>query len=644
VGVEVTGSKQPAAPGPEETGSEPGPGESATLDREPEDLRPHRPRLALWLIAAAYVLIAVGLTWRIWRDPAVMAPTNGRPAVQGDVLDDFWFMRYAATAVAHGRLPALVSTTLNWPQGVNMMWNNTELVAGVVLAPVTWIWGPIASLAVLLTLGFAGSAIAMMVVARRWGAGLAGASLAGAVYGFSPALLVAAEDHYQLQFAVLPPLIVDAALRLAAGRGRPARWGVLTGAWLGLLVSAQLFLGSELLVLTVLAGAVIGVILLAQRPGVAAAAWRSLVGGTVAAAAVAGLLCGRAVWVQLHGPLKQRGTPWHVSGYRNPEATLITAPYAVLLHHDFLRFLHHAHLFRVETYAYLGWPLVIALVVLPILFWRDARVRTCGLAFWALELIDLGGHQTLLFGNVVNGAILPWHYLEWLPLLNDVVIPRNSILADGAAALVIGFAADHALAAIRRQGRWRKPALAAATVAALAGIIVPILPEPVPAAAVTQPPPGFTATLTGLRLPAQAPVLFLPSTVLEASVVEGWLSLTNPPVSMVGGSCMVPGRGGHATTCQNPDVWTRPETFAALGLRRLSDNPPRPGPSAAIMLKALRQWHPEAVVYFGGNRAVVRFLVRLLGQPAAQHDGVLGWHLTAKGSPVDLASPAAGHR
>jgi hypothetical protein len=640
------GADQEAAPGADQE-AVPGPDQEAAPAAEPDaavTVRPGWRRLVPWLIALAYMLIAVVVTWRIWRDPATMAPTNGRPAVQGDVLDDFWFMRYAATAVSHGHLPALVSTTLNWPQGVNMMWNNTELVAGVVLAPVTWVWGPIASLAVLLTLGFAGSAIAMMVVARRWGAGLTGAALAGAIYGFSPALMVAAEDHYQLQFAVLPPLIVDAALRLAAGRGRPARWGVLTGAWLGVLVAAQLFLGSELLVLTALAGAIIAVLALVQRPMVVVRAWRSLIAGTLAAVAVAGVLCGRAVWVQLHGPLKQAGTPWRISKYGNPQADLVTAPFAVLLHGDFSAFLGATHQFRVETYAYLGWPIVIALVVLPILFWRDARVRTCALAFWVLELIGMGGHRTWVLKFFVQGDVLPWHYLVQLPLLSDVVVPRLSILTAGPAALVIGFAADHALAAIRRSGRWRGPVLAAATVGALAAVIVPILPDPLPAAAVIQPQAGFIATLDRLHLRPDAPVLFLP---MQDNVVEGWLSLTNAPVSMVGGSCMVPAANGRATACQDANAWTEAERFTALGIGRLSDIPARPGPSLAQAIRALRQWHPEAVVYFGQDHAVAHFLTELLGLSSDQNDGVIGWRLTAGGSPLHpprLTTSHRGHR
>ncbi len=108
-----------------------------------------------------------------------------------------------------------------------------DAVPSVLLAPVTLLAGPQASLTVLTTLGFAGSAASLFFVLRRRGAGPSAAALGGAICGaicgFSPALRIAAEDHYPLQFAVLLPLIVDAVLRLATGRGRPIR----TGAWLG---------------------------------------------------------------------------------------------------------------------------------------------------------------------------------------------------------------------------------------------------------------------------------------------------------------------------------------------------------------------------------------------------------------------------
>src|SRR6202035_3503091 len=183
------------------------------------------PRLS-WapiLIIVGYVLAAVGLTWRLWADPGHMAPTAFGGNITADVYLVTWFMRYVATALAHGHLPALVTTAVNAPQGINAMWNTSLLAPAVILTPVTLIAGPTASLTVLTTLGFAGSATSMFFVLRRWQASTAAAALGGAFFAFMPALTVSAEDHYHLQFAVLAPLIVDAILSLVTGRGRPVR-------------------------------------------------------------------------------------------------------------------------------------------------------------------------------------------------------------------------------------------------------------------------------------------------------------------------------------------------------------------------------------------------------------------------------------
>jgi hypothetical protein len=121
-----------------------------------------------------------------------------------------WFLRYSAKAVAHGHLPALVTTALNAPRGVNMMWNTSFLLPGILLTPVTLLGGPQVSLTIVLTLSIAGSAASLYFVLRRWGASLSAAALGGAVYGFSPALLNSGIGHYHLVLAVLPPLINDA--------------------------------------------------------------------------------------------------------------------------------------------------------------------------------------------------------------------------------------------------------------------------------------------------------------------------------------------------------------------------------------------------------------------------------------------------
>ena len=180
--------------------------------------RPGPRPAATWLILGAYLLGAVALTWHLWADPAGRAQVVPGNGVSHDIDLFAWFVRYEATAIAHGRLPDLVTTALNAPQGVNLMWNTSFLLPGVVFAPLTLAVGAQATLTTVLTLGFAGSAATMFWVLRRWGASLAAAALGGAVFGFSPALRIAAVGHYHLQFAVLLPLMIDALLRLVTGR------------------------------------------------------------------------------------------------------------------------------------------------------------------------------------------------------------------------------------------------------------------------------------------------------------------------------------------------------------------------------------------------------------------------------------------
>ena len=268
--------------------------------------RPHADGVARWLVPGCYLVGAVLLTWRLWGDPASRAQLLGN-GVSADIRLFCWFLRYDATAIAHGHLPALVTTAVNAPEGINLMWNTALLLPGIVLAPVTLLAGPMVTLTVLLTLGFAGSAAVLFLVLRRWECGTGFAALGGAVYGFSPALVDTGVGHYHLQFAVLPPLIIDALLRIVTGRGHPVR----AGAWLGLLVAIQLFTGEELVVDTALAGLVLVAVLAAAAPReVRTRAVRSAAGLAVAGA-VALVIAGYGLWVQFHGPLAEHGGPWN---------------------------------------------------------------------------------------------------------------------------------------------------------------------------------------------------------------------------------------------------------------------------------------------------------------------------------------------
>jgi len=575
-----------------------------------------------WLVVGCYLIGAVALTVRLWADPA------GR-AQLGDVRDvDLfaWFMRYAATAVAHGHLPALVTAGMNAPQGINLMWNTSFLLPGVLLAPVTLLFGAQVSLTLVLTLGFAGSAASLFWVLRRSGASLGAAALGGAVYGFSPALVASGAGHYHLQFAVLPPLIIDAVARLVTGRGR----GLRVGAWLGLLCAAQLFISEELLVYTVLASLILTATVAVSRPRAVPRRVRTAVTGLATAAAVVLIVDGYALWVQFAGPLAEH-SKLTVSQVGN--LSWFVTPSASLLFHTRASAAEAAATQQLlaEYVNYLGWPLIAVLVIAAALCWRDLRVRAAAVTWAVLELCALGGGN-LSVGDVSwPGRLLPWHWLEGLPGLAQVLPWRFSLLADGAAAAVLAFSLDRAWAAVSRaQGRpgwrdWRgwSPRAAVAAVALLA--VLPLVPMPYQAGSPAAVPAGWQATFTSLRLPADAPVLVLPLPYGGQTQVLRWQVDTGYPSSMIGGYFLEPSASGQATFFYPAHD---EQSDVARYLNAIWQRRNLRGPSDAEVRAVIDSWRTAAIVAVTGPRSpLVRLLTRLFGKPALHTGAVISWRL-----------------
>ena len=349
-----------------------------------ERARPLSGRRTVTLAAVYYLLAALALTLWLWRDPASRM-VAGNP---NDADQFAWFFRYDATAVAHWHLPALVTTAMNAPQGVNVMWNTFMLLPGIVLAPVTLAWGPQVSLTLLLSIGFAGSATAMFAVLRRWQVSVPGAALGAAVYGFSPALLHSAIGHYDLQFAVFPPLIADAVLRLATGRASARRGGL----WLGLLVTAQLFISEEILFDTGLATILLLIVIAASRPRDVAGRIAALAGGLGTAACVMAVIAGYPLWVQFFGPLHENGSPFTTDFFKNDLSGFVV-PSSYLLFHTAGSAAEASRYQGLlpEYLGYLGWPLIAVLAAGTIRFWRRLPVRASAVAWAVLEVFSLGG-------------------------------------------------------------------------------------------------------------------------------------------------------------------------------------------------------------------------------------------------------------
>ena len=601
------------------------------------------------LAAVYYLLAALALTLWLWRDPASRT-VAGNP---NDADQLAWFFRYDATAIAHFHLPALVTTAMNAPQGVNLMWNTPLLLPGVLLAPVTLAFGPQVSLTLLLTIGFAGSATAMFAVLRRWQVSVPGAALGGAVYGFSPALVHSAIGHYDLQFAVFPPLIVDAVLRLAAGRCTARRGGLR----LGLLVTAQLFISEEILFGAGLAAALLLGVMAASRPRAVPGRVKTVAGGLGIAAGVLAVLAGYPLWVQFFGPLYQHGSPFTTDFFKNDLSGFVVPSSYMFFHTAGSAAEAARYQGQLPEYlGYLGWPLIAVLAAGAIRFWRRLPVRACAVACLLLEVFSLGG-TLLASGHEHTWIKLPWYWLQSLPVLSAALPDRFSIVADGAAAALLACCVDAAvpvLAAFARSIPGRRlpwlPRLASGRRAAaviMGGAILavlPIVPRPLPAVAAISVPPGWSAAFAALDLPASATVLAVPVPMSTFTEPLRWQADTGQPRSLVGGYFMGPAGNGHAETDGSGlsqagrylnILWS--ESLAGLptaltGGVPASAHPGSPSyvhiPKVSLtnMRAQIAAWHVSAVVAVAvRNSDLADYLTALLGPPAVVTGDVMAW-------------------
>ena len=583
---------------------------AATVESAPVAERPSpwAGTRAAWLVVSCYLLGALLVTARLWGDPA------GRMQV-GDTQDVnlfAWWLHYSAAAVAHGRLPALVTTAMGAPRGVNVMWNTSYLLPGMLLSPVTLLAGPQVSLTVVLTLSLAGSAASLFWVLRRWGASVGAAALGGAVYGFSPALVNSGLGHYQLVLAVLPPLIIDALLRIVTGRGDAVR----AGAWLGLLTAAQLFIGEEELVYTAVAVAALLAALALGHPRAVRHRVPTAALGLLTGAAVALLISGYPLWVQFRGPLHQHSV-MHGSWSGNL-AFFVDPPGTLLFHTPASAAVGASFVLGVaEVLTYLSWPLIAVLVVVAVRFWRDPGVRAVAVTCAVLELCSQGGGKLRMHWFLLSGRFLPYHWLQGLPAMAQLIPVRFAILGAGAAGAVLAFSLDRARTAAPEAGAWRRRI--PATVAVLA--VLPLIPLPYRTTPVPPVPAGWQAAFTRLRLAPDARVLIIPVTLIGHTAVIRWQADTGEPGSQIGGYFLSPSPTGQAV------FGIGPTTYAAEYLNRLwaGRAPLRRIP---LVRSALAYWRPAAVVAVTRTTSGLgQFLVSLLGPPAFHIRRVLIWRL-----------------
>jgi hypothetical protein len=433
-----------------------------------------------------YLAVAVIVWLHVWTGHPNTVITCGC----GDPASSIWFTAWPAYALAHGHNP-LFSTAVGYPEGINLIF----AAYGIVLAPITWVFGAVAALNVALTISPVLSAVAMFALARRWVSWVPAAFVAGLLYGFSPFVMAnLGSAHIDLVLLAVPPLVVICLDDLLIHqRRRPVAMGIALGA----LCAVQFFIGIEVLVLMVIE-AMIGIALIVvyaglRDPDALRRKARGASVGVLAALVTAVVLLAWPIGFALAGPahfssLIHPGV--RLSSFTGSTRGLVTRPTPSL------QGAFSAAYYRIVggyqgpiiSQQYLGYG-IFAVVVAGTVAWRQDR------RLWLFGLLALGS----LFVLVSGGPIL-----ASLPILKNVVPLHVVIFAILALAVMLAIITDKIH---RWVGDWvtTRRATRTGTAGSGAGWVAGVLAGLVVAAVAVTPPAAYVAT--GIPLTLQSVTL-----------------------------------------------------------------------------------------------------------------------------------------
>lgn len=554
--------------------------------------------------------------------------------VGGDQWRNVWFDQWTVRAVSGGH-NLLYSDYANYPGGVNVLLNAGAPLLSLVFSPITVLFGPIAAFNLSLTLALPLSAATAYLLIRRVVGWRLAAFAGGLLYGFGPEEIAHGFGHVNLSFAALVPLIVLCVYELTIRQqGRAWRWGL----GLGLLVVAQFFVSSEVLLETVLMSAAAIIIAALVSPAEVhprlAHVVRGIGVGTVTAAVL-------LVWPVL---FMARG-PAHVAGPVQLVAQTYRSNLLAPFVPDSLQLLSvpswraTADRFAsspVENGSYLGLPLIVML--LAGIFWRrrDKAVLVAGLAGVVAFILSLGGALAIRSSPAFNGAggavgriPLPEALLSKLPLLENLIPARFALQVTLFAAIVGALLMD----GIHRRWVERGVGSAKSTAGVCAMALVALLPL-LPAGLVSgvgpdATPAGFSAASQPVPEGSVAVVFPFPSGTYPDPIL--WQADSDIRFKMPGGSFFVPQGRGRRVAYSTLLGYTYDSTTAEVFTYLASGSAPDESPTTrATIATEWRAWHVRSVLAVPGTCAypaqVLSFLTWLLGPPSAHIGSTYAWY------------------
>jgi hypothetical protein len=380
-------------------------------------------------ISLAFVALYVALSVIIMSPLARSGLLHSTVWPEGDASISIWANGYVAHFWTWGSNP-LYTSSLFFPHGLNLLANTTSFGLALLLAPLTWLCGPVASfnleLFVLPTL----SAMSMQWALRRVVPSPVARGVAGLIWGFSPFAMEALYWGWpNFLYLVTPPILWWVTVELLHPEQSPRRLGILAG----IAFSCQVLVGGEVaaICLVVLVASTIVVTLwsLVVRRWPGALTPRRLgafLGWGVAASAPLGIPVGLYA---LAGPAHLTSWVWpeYLFKVSIPLSVLWSSPVASGAFHPGWNPVYPSHF-------YFGPVLLIVALVAVLTTRRAAAAASAGLGILGLWLMC--------------GASAPLHLVSilWrLPVVHNIVVGRYVLVAWFAVALAVALGVERSV-------------------------------------------------------------------------------------------------------------------------------------------------------------------------------------------------------
>jgi hypothetical protein len=476
-------------------------------------------RSDLWVLLG-FLALAVLVMIRLWIDP------NGRVLDGND--DDhgiFLFMLAHGERVIFDGAPPFFEANLNAPVGVNMMANTAILALSLPLAPVTHFLGGGVSVAIILTLGLAGTAAAWYWLFARHLVSSRRAALIGALWcGFAPTMISHASGHLNFVNQYLVPLIVWQVLRLREP-GRAVRGGIT----LGLLIVLQIFINEETLLFTALTLGVFVIAYAVMRwAEVREMAPRCLAGLGVAAGTTL-VLAGYPLWYQFFAAGNYHGQPFQPDEFVTDLFALGAFPRQSVAGIEAVT--DRLSVSATEDNTFFGPFGLLMIIVAARMLWRSAAARAAAIAGLVLLLASMG--PWLQVAGRRTRFPLPFGMFSHLPVIDLVSVTRFAMVPATIAGILLALAADRIgeFSPVRRRRFWIGMVLA----------LVPLFPKPVPVVQGDPLPEFLTAGLWKQYVPPGRTLVPVPlPEVTTGRTAQRWATLENLDFAVPRGYFMGP--------------------------------------------------------------------------------------------------------